>query len=96
MSVDGRDYCAVKKASEKTHWQAVSLCRSLNARLPLPKSYSESKAFYNAFPFSLWVDLTDLGMTGKKNNWKDSTGASPQYTQTIVANLVLIFLAFQR
>ena len=67
----------------------------MNAKLPLPKSYDESIAFYNAFPFSLWVDLTDPKMTGEEKNWKDSNGASPQYVQA--SSVVFVFepLLFQ-
>ena len=90
IGVNGRNYCAATvEKNKKSHFEAVSLCKTLNAKLPLPKSSSESVAFYNAFPFSLWVDLTDPGSTGKKENWKDSNGASPQYVQA--SSVVLFF-----
>ena len=88
ISVAGRNYCAAIVETNKTsHSEAVSLCKSFNAKLPLPKSSSESKAFFNAFPFSLWIDLTDPYVTGQKKNWKNSNGALPQYVQ--VSCLVL-------
>ena len=89
ISVAGRNYCAAIVETIKTsHSEAVSLCKSFNAKLPLPKSSSESKAFFNAFPFSLWVDLTDPDVTGQKKNWKNSNGALPQYVQV---SCVVIF-----
>ena len=75
-----RNYCAVEK--EKTsHSKAVSLCKSFNAKLPLPKNSDESKAFLKAFPFSFWIDLTDPDRTGNTRNWRDSNGAKPFYVQ---------------
>ena len=96
ISVVGRNYCAaIVEKNKKSHFEAVSLCKALNAKLPLPKSSSESVAFYNAFPFSLWVDLTDPGSTGKKENWKDSNGASPQYVQASSIVFVVELLIFR-
>ena len=80
ISVYMRSYCAIEK--EKTiYTKAVSLCKSFNAKLPLPKNSDESKAFLKAFPFSFWVDLTDPDRTGDTENWKDSNGVSPSYVQ---------------
>ena len=55
-----RKYCAVVQGN-KNQSQAVTHCKALNARLPLPKSDAESAAFYREFSVRVWIDITDQG-----------------------------------
>ena len=51
-------YCAVNKG-HKTQSEAVSLCSSLNARLPLPKNDAEMSAFFKFSPKPSWIGIRD-------------------------------------
>ena len=39
----------------------VTICKDLNARLPLPKSLDEAEALDKAFRGTKWLDITDPG-----------------------------------
>ena len=56
--VGNRKYCA-NEHGYKTQSQASALCKSLNARLPLPKSEAEYASFFKQFPYPAWIDITD-------------------------------------
>ena len=60
INVENRTYCAVDYGY-KTQSQAIAHCKTLNARLPLPKSDVESDAFLKEFPPKIWIDITDPG-----------------------------------
>ena len=61
ISVEKKKYCAVDQGDTKTQSEAIAHCKTLNARLPLPKSNKESAAFLKAFPSTTWIDITDPG-----------------------------------
>ena len=58
ICVEYREYCAVNTGF-KSQSQAIAHCKTLNARLPLPKSNEESVAFHREFPDRTWIDITD-------------------------------------
>ena len=58
IEVLGRKYCAVN-TGPKTQSQSVAHCKTINSRLPLPKSAAEAIAFYIKFPNRTWIDITD-------------------------------------
>ena len=64
IHVGNNKYCAVRQG-HKTQSQAIAHCKTLNARLPLPKSKAESLALFEMFPSNTWIDITDRG-TGSR------------------------------
>ena len=60
INVEERKYCAMTQGY-MTQSQGVAHCKTLNARLPLPKSNAESDAFYKEYFSRTWIDITDPG-----------------------------------
>ena len=58
IEVEGRKYCA-KWIGLKPQSEAIAICQTINARLPLPKSSIETDAFAKRFPYPIWLDITD-------------------------------------
>ena len=54
-----------------TYYDGRAACESLDAKLPLPKSEAESKAFGMLGGNWIYLDLTD---PSKNGNWIDSEG----------------------
>ena len=69
INVKNRTYCAADHSTfaegYKTQSQALAHCKTLNARLPLPKSNAEAVAFFKVFATKTWIGITDTG-TGSK------------------------------
>ena len=51
-------YCVVDKG-HKSQSEAFLLCKSLNARLPLPRNDDEMAAFLKLSPNKTWIGITD-------------------------------------
>ena len=49
-------YCVVNRG-EKSQSEAYSQCKSLNARLPLPKNKAEMAAFLEISPKNTWIGI---------------------------------------
>ena len=49
-------YCVANRG-EKSQSEAYSQCRSLNARLPLPKNEAEMAAFFTISPKNTWIGI---------------------------------------
>ena len=49
-------YCVVNRG-EKSQSEAYSQCKSLNARLPLPKNKAEMAAFLKISPKNTWIGI---------------------------------------
>ena len=55
--------------------KGMALCKSLNARLPLPKSSKEAEVFHKVTGrFDTWIGITDSTKQGIKEKWKDVEG----------------------
>ena len=65
IEVEGRKYCAISTGL-KTQTQSIADCKTLNARLPLPKSNAESNAFVQNFPNRTWIDITTDQVKGQR------------------------------
>ena len=53
----------------------ITLCKSFNATLPLPKSANELTAFQKITgTLNVWIGITDETKSGKKEKWKDVEG----------------------
>ena len=58
LTVGKSKYCAIDQGY-KSQSQAIAHCKTLNARLPLPKSRLELAIFHKAFPNRTWIDIRD-------------------------------------
>ena len=66
IDISGRCYCWSKQG-KKTRPEGVKHCKSLNAKLPLPKNPAEVRAFSEAFAdYSfIYLDMTNPKKSGK-------------------------------
>ena len=66
------------------HSKGKAHCKSLDAKLPLPKSSQEVNEFNKTFPTltEYWIDLTDPSKSKDKAKWRDSDGKQPVYIKT--------------
>ena len=80
---DKRTYCA-KSFGKMPHSKGKAHCKSLYAKLPLPKSSQEVNEFNKTFPTltEYWIDLTDPSKSKDKAKWRDSDGKQPVYIKT--------------
>ena len=68
-------YCLVRKGQMYKANDGITLCKSLNATLPLPKSANELIAFQKITgTLNVWIGITDETKSGKKEKWKDVEG----------------------
>ena len=58
IDVDSGKYC-VANEGQKTRSEAFLKCKTLNARLPLPKNEAEVAAFLKLSPNKTWIGITD-------------------------------------
>ena len=67
------------------HSTAVSICKDLNARLPLPRNKNELDEFLKVSPSWTHVDARNPNKTGNKAEWVDAEnkpiGDRPVYTR---------------
>ena len=76
VNVDGRSYCVIAKGRMK-HQEAVKICKSLNARLPLPRNKIEFKAFIDIMgnlDLGAHADALNPKKTDNKSEWVDAEG----------------------
>ena len=84
----GRKYCFLRQG-KMSQSEAVSHCKALNSKLPLPKNNAEVQSFLKVLKRdsqSVWIDLFDQSAPGEQI-WKDSEGNKPGYFQLWVAFL---------
>ena len=88
IAPNGRTYCFLRQG-KMSQSEAVSHCKALNSKLPLPKSNAEVQSFLLVLKRdskSVWLDLFDQSAPGE-DIWKDSEGNKPSYFQLWVASL---------
>ena len=73
INVDGRSYCVVDLGNKK-HSEAVESCKSLNAKLPLPRTKAELDEFRKISPSWTHVDGRNPKKTSNKTEWIDGEG----------------------
>ena len=75
------------------HSKGKAHCKSLDAKLPLPKSSQEVNELTKTFPAltDFWIDLTDPSRSKDKVNWRDSDGQRPIYIKPGFMNFLNIF-----
>ena len=74
ITVANRTYCLINRR-KMSQSKGMKLCKSLNARLPLPKSSAEANAFRKITGrFDTWIGISDLTQKGIKEKWKDVEG----------------------
>ena len=93
---DERIYCA-KSVEEKTQVEGMEVCKSLQAKLPLPISVEEVKAFWNYIrvqfdDFQLLIGIRDPEQTKLKKNWKDIEGKNAAYVNLRVKLFIYLKL----
>ena len=58
IDVYSGEYCVVNQG-QKSRSEAFLYCKTLNARLPLPKNEAEMAAFLKLSPNKTWIGITD-------------------------------------
>ena len=61
-------------AGFRVQYHAVDYCKSINAKLPLPKSKEEFDEFRRIMDFYVWIGIMDTSVSGNKSNWRDLEG----------------------
>ena len=88
IAPNGRTYCFLRQG-KMSQSEAISHCKALNSKLPLPKNNAEVQSFLKVLKRdsqSVWIDLLDQSAPGEEI-WKDSEGNKPSYVQLWVAFL---------
>ena len=87
--LNGRTYCFLRQ-SKMSQPEAISHCKALNSKLPLPKSNAEVQSFLIVLKRdgakSVWIDLFY-----DEKNWKDSEGNKPHYVKLWVVFLLRFY-----
>ena len=60
INVEKRKYCVIDEGY-KTQSEAIDHCKTLNSRLPVPRSKAELFAFINTIKKHTWIGIIDSG-----------------------------------
>ena len=92
FTVDGRSYCFVDRGMSK-HYEAIEICRQLNARLPLPRNKRELDAFRKTSSQATHshVDARNPMKTDNKSEWVDAED-KPLGDRPVYLGVIEIFL----
>ena len=83
---------------KKGHNAAIDECKTLNAKLPLPKSGSESYKLRKIMGMTLtdyvWIGIRDLTKSGIKSKWKDAEENLIENRYVNLRVITLVFVSF--
>ena len=89
INVHNRSYCT-KSVGKNNYKNAVSHCKSLNSRLPAPKSSEEWDMFHKSINDVSWLGVTDPSKSGNWKNWKNIYDNSNIYIEKREVNFTCL------